>query len=207
MEPVLVSACLYGRACRYDGTDCADEVLLGELEATGRVPVPFCPEEAGELPTPRPAAWIEENGAGGPASAARVLSGEARVVTGSGEDVSAAFLAGAREALLACREVGARRAYLKERSPSCGVAQTHVSGRTVPGPGVTAQLLADSGVTVVGVDGGRTASAVAGPESAPEPPPPGMSGPAACSGPPSQPLFTPEIPPHLRKPSGPAQSG
>ncbi|MDP6955535.1 MAG: DUF523 domain-containing protein, partial [Planctomycetota bacterium] len=176
MEPVLVSACLYGRACRYDGTDCLDEVLLDELEAAGRVPVPFCPEEAGELPTPRPAAWIAPGGdEKGPGDAAQVLSGQARVVTGSGDDVSAAFLAGAREALLACQELGTRRAYLKERSPSCGVKQTHVGGQAVAGMGVTARLLADNGVTVVGVEGGRRA-AEAESREAPEPEPPQPPG-------------------------------
>jgi uncharacterized protein YbbK (DUF523 family) len=150
MEPVLVSACLVGRQCRYDGSHNADDGLLAELEAAGRVPVPFCPEEAGGLSTPRPAAWFE----GGDAGAA--LDGTARLVTGKDEDVTAAFLKGAREALRTCKEVGARRAYLKEGSPSCGVERTHVSGKAVPGRGLTAELLARAGVTVEGVRGGRS---------------------------------------------------
>ena len=58
-EPVLVSACLLGRACRYDGRHNADRALRHEIEASGLRAVPFCPEEHGGLATPRPSAWIE----------------------------------------------------------------------------------------------------------------------------------------------------
>jgi uncharacterized protein YbbK (DUF523 family) len=148
-EPVLVSACLLGRTCRYDGRHNEDDVLQRELSARGERAVPFCPEEHGGLGTPRPAAWIE--GAG----AAAVVDGDDRVVTGAGADVTAAFLRGARGALEACQSHGIRRAFLKERSPSCGVAHTHVANELVRGPGVTAELLARHGVEVTGVEGRR----------------------------------------------------
>ena len=149
LEPVLVSACLLGRTCRYDGRHNRDGVLEDQLAREGLRAVPFCPEEQGGLGTPRPPAWI----AGGAAD--DVLDGRARVVTDAGADVSAQFLAGARGALAACRAQGIARAFLKERSPSCGVACTHVDDAVTPGPGVTAALLAREGVAVVGVEGRR----------------------------------------------------
>jgi len=153
-EPVLVSACLLGRACRYDGRHNADAVLEAELAADGRRAVPYCPEEEGGLGTPRPPAWIAGARAG-EGTAAAVLEASARVVTDAGRDVTEAFLRGAEGALAACRLHGIRRAFLKERSPSCGVRRTHVDGRLVDGPGVTAETLARAGIEVTGVEGRR----------------------------------------------------
>ena len=147
--PVLVSACLLGCACRYDGRHNRDGALERRLQHEGLRAVAFCPEEAGKLGTPRPAAWIQ----GG--SAADVVDGAARVVTEAGADVTAAFLAGAHEALSTCRSQGIERAFLKERSPSCGVARTHADGALVDGPGVTASLLSRNGIRVEGVEGRR----------------------------------------------------
>lgn len=151
-EPVLVSACLLGARCRYDGRDNADAVLEDELAARGLRPVPFCPEEHGGLGTPRPPAWIERR------DAAAVVEGRARVVDVQGRDVTAPFLAGAQGALARCRELGIRRAFLKERSPSCGVRGTHVDDVLVDGPGVTAELLQRAGVDCEGVEGRRPRS-------------------------------------------------
>lgn len=150
--PVLVSACLLGRACRYDGGHNRDQVLEEHLRAEGQRPVAFCPEEAGGLSTPRPPAWIEEGGA------SAVLEGRSRLVTESGTDVTAEFVRGAEGALLVAQQEGAQQAYLKERSPSCGVEQTHVDGRLTQGPGVTAALLQRSGIQCVGVEGRRLTS-------------------------------------------------
>lgn len=148
-EPVLVSACLLGRSCRYDGGENRDEVLEARLEREGLRPVPFCPEEAGGLSTPRPPAWI----AGGDAEA--VLDGEAGLVTDAGRDVTAAFVSGAEQAVGTCRVEGITRAFLKERSPSCGVCQTHRDGQRVDGPGVTAAALERAGVRCEGIEGHR----------------------------------------------------
>jgi uncharacterized protein YbbK (DUF523 family) len=147
--PVLVSACLVGCNCRYDGRHNLDEPLDDLLAARGEVAVPFCPEEEGGLPTPRPPAWIEAR------DASAVLGGEDRVVTHEGRDVTEEFLRGARAAAAACRAAGISRAYLKERSPSCGVANTHVASELTTGPGLTAALLAREGVEVIGVEGRR----------------------------------------------------
>lgn len=149
-EKVLVSACLLGRRCRYDARENKDAELERELAARGLEAVPCCPEEEGGLSTPRPPAWIES------ASATGVLEGRERVLTEDGADVTSAFLAGARIALERCREHEIQRAFLKERSPSCGVRHTHAGGRLVEGPGVTAELLRSAGILVEGVEGRRS---------------------------------------------------
>ena len=153
MRPVLVSACLLGRQCRYDGRHNRDTALERKLAERGEVAVPVCPEEAGGLPTPRPAAWML---ASSDDAAAEVVDGSARVVTHEGVDVTAEFMRGARHTLGRCNEAGIDRAYLKERSPSCGVRNTHRGGKLVPGRGVTAEMLARAGIEVIGVEGKRS---------------------------------------------------
>jgi len=141
---VLVSACLLGQPVRYDGRASGHPDLLRTWQAQGRV-VPLCPEVAGGLPTPRPPAEIP-GGQGG-----AVLDGEAQVVTVQGDDVSAAFLAGARQALELVRRHGIRVAVLKSGSPSCGnrlVYDGTFSGSKVAGEGVTSALLRREGVQV-----------------------------------------------------------
>ena len=152
-EPVLVSACLVGRVCRYDGTHNADAVLEVRLEEEGVEIVPFCPEEHGGLGTPRPPAWIDAEGG------AAVIAGRSRVTTDAGRDVTGEFRRGAEGAAELCQRRGIRRAFLKERSPSCGVAQTHVAGERVDGPGVTTARLRLDGVRVEGVEGRRPKAA------------------------------------------------
>ena len=142
--PVLISACLAGRNCRYDGTG-AYEDAVARLVAEGRA-VLVCPEVDGGLATPRPAAEIV-GGTGGD-----VLAGRARVVTVEGTDVTDAYLKGARRALETARREGATTAILKARSPSCGKGRVHdgtFSGALHPGDGVTAALLRAEGVTVL----------------------------------------------------------
>lgn len=141
---VLVSACLLGQPVRYDGRASGHPDLLQRWQAEGRV-VPLCPEVAGGLPTPRPAAEIP-GGQGG-----QVLDAQAQVLTASGEDVSAAFMAGAQRALELVRRHGIRVAVLKSGSPSCGNRQTYdgtFTGVKVAGEGVTTALLRREGVQV-----------------------------------------------------------
>lgn len=140
---MLVSACLAGCRCRYDGSSRPDH-QLEELVAKGEA-LPVCPEQLGGLPTPRSPAQI----VGGDGD--DVLEGRARVLTEEGVDVTAAFLKGAEETLRMARLVGATVAILKERSPSCGSAVIYdgtFSGATRKGRGVTAALLAGHGIVV-----------------------------------------------------------
>jgi uncharacterized protein YbbK (DUF523 family) len=142
--PVLVSACLAGRACRFDGTASPDDAV-SRLVAEGRA-VLVCPEADGGLGTPRPPAEI----VGG--TGADVLAGRARVVTESGADVTEAYLRGARIALAAAQRAGATTAILKARSPSCGRGRVYdgsFSRTLAEGDGVTAALLEANGITVL----------------------------------------------------------
>lgn len=140
----LVSACLLGIPCAYDGQGRSADAFL-PLVARAQV-VPICPEVAGGLPTPRPTAEII-GGDGGD-----VLDGRARVVTVAGDDVTDAFLRGAERALTVVQQLGISVAILRQRSPSCGSAciydGTH-SGALRGGQGVTAALLRRHGVEVL----------------------------------------------------------
>jgi uncharacterized protein YbbK (DUF523 family) len=146
-RPYLISACLLGIPCAYDGQGRLIPELLA-LTSRGQV-VPICPEVAGGLPIPRPTAEIA-GGEGGD-----VLDGRARVVTIAGDDVTAAFLRGAERALAVAQQHGISVAILRQRSPSCGSAciydGTH-SGILRAGQGVTAALLRRHGVTAYSED-------------------------------------------------------
>jgi len=147
-EPVLVSACLAGRRCRFDGSANPDDEVAS-LVAEGRA-VLVCPEVDGGLGTPRPAAEIE----GGDGH--DVLAGRARVLTGEGRDVTAQYVKGAERALEAAREAGATRAILKSRSPSCGCGAIYdgsFSRTQREGDGVTAALLREHGIEVGSAEG------------------------------------------------------
>lgn len=139
-----MSACLAGRACRFDGS-ANHACVVDRLVAEGRA-VLVCPEVDGGLGTPRPPAEIT----GG--DGADVLAGRARVLTRSGVDVTDAYVAGAERALAAAREAGAGFAILKSRSPSCGKGAVYdgsFSRSLTAGDGVTAALLAANGITVL----------------------------------------------------------
>ena len=134
---ILVSRCLLGEPCRYDGRSKPVEALL-TLARQGHILVPVCPEEDGGLPTPRPPAEIQEDG---------------RVVNRAGIDVTAEYRAGAERALKLAREQGCTVAVLKEKSPSCGNRQVYdgsFSGKLVEGQGITARLLTEHGIRVLG---------------------------------------------------------
>ncbi len=127
---VLVSACLLGVFCRYDGHCVPDGRVLG-LAARLRL-VPVCPEQLGGLSTPRDPVELRQG----------------RAVCKNGRDVSDAFVRGVGQVLHIGTLTGARAAILQPRSPSCGV--THIydgtfSGDLVPGQGMLAARLAQAG--------------------------------------------------------------
>ena len=154
---MLVSACLLGRSCRYDGGHCRDDLLERELRARGLEALPICPELEGGLGTPRPAASFERRAPQGDGR------GEFRLRSETGEDLTAAFERGARAALELCRREGVREAYLKENSPSCGVHRTSVEGVRVAGMGLTSARLQAAGVRLHAVEGSRSEESPAGP--------------------------------------------
>ena len=132
---ILVSACMLGCPCRYDGTAKADPRVLALMERHTLIPV--CPEQLGGLPTPRLPSERREGG----------------VFDRGGKDVTAQYRQGAEEVLRLARLYGCTHAVLKERSPSCGSGQIYdgsFSHVLVPGSGVAAELLAQNGITVLG---------------------------------------------------------
>lgn len=132
---ILVSACLLGCACRYDGQS-KPYPLAQELAKRG-LAVPVCPEQLGGLPTPRNPS--ERRGE--------------RVVMNDGRDVTAEYRRGAEEALRLARLYGCTAAVLKEKSPSCGCGRVYdgtFSGTLTDGDGVTAALLKENGIKVYG---------------------------------------------------------
>jgi len=138
---ILVSACLAGYYCKYDGSsNLVPEIkdLVARFQA-----IPVCPEKLGGLPVPRPPAEIQ----GG--DGFDVLEGRARVVDKEGRDVTDAFLKGAKATAELAQTLGAKVAILKERSPSCGTRTIYngtFSGCTRSGCGVTAALLLRQGL-------------------------------------------------------------
>jgi uncharacterized protein YbbK (DUF523 family) len=145
-EKILVSACLLGERVRHDaGHKASEHSALQRWAEEGRL-VPVCPEVAGGLGVPRPPAEIQGPG-GGPA----VLAGTAPIHTRHGQDVTGAFLAGARAALAAAERHGIRIAILKEGSPSCGSSLIHdgtFAGVRIPGMGATTAMLRAAGIEV-----------------------------------------------------------
>ena len=130
----MVSACLLGEACRYDGASvpCAAVIALGERYAL----VPVCPEQLGGLPTPRTPSEIQPDG---------------RVVDKEGADRSVEFARGAHAAVEIARAHGCKRAILKAKSPSCGVRGVYdgsFTGTLVAGEGMAAAALRRAGVLV-----------------------------------------------------------
>lgn len=138
---VIVSACLLGVACRYDGKSKPEPDLIARLASEGIVPV--CPEQWGGLGTPRPPAEI----VGGDGEAA--LDGLAKVINREGTDVTANYLRGAEQVLGLARRLGIRTAYLKSKSPACGFGRIRRGGDLVEGSGVCAALLSRHGIRVI----------------------------------------------------------
>ena len=134
-EAILISACLLGVRCRYDGGSKPQEPILRLMEKYTLIPV--CPEQLGGLPTPRVPA--ERRGD--------------RVVTRDGRDVTAAYEKGAAEALRLAELFSCDAAILKERSPACGSGEIYDGTFThtvVEGFGVAAELLEKNGIRVLG---------------------------------------------------------
>lgn len=133
-SPLLVSACLLGVRCNHEG-GASPSAAVQALSSHFRL-VPVCPETAGGLPTPRPAAEVQSDGS---------------VRTVVGEDVSDAYSRGAAHTVRLARSVGAVGAVLKARSPSCGCHEIYDGSFTrvrVRGSGVTAAALRTAGVPV-----------------------------------------------------------
>ena len=141
MEHILVSACLCGKNCKWDGGNNKNQRLLDYMESMkGKAEFhEVCPEQMGGLSTPRPASEIRVE--------------DRRVVNTEGVDVTEEFERGAELALQVAKEFGCTLAILKERSPSCGchgIYDGTFSKKIVEGKGKAAELLIANGIRVIG---------------------------------------------------------
>ena len=134
---ILVSACLLGCPCRYDGKSNENPAILALQSRDDITLIPVCPEQLGGLSTPR--APSERSGN--------------LIKNNLNEDVTVQYSKGAQEALRLAKLYCCKVAILKERSPSCGCRGIYdgtLSHTLVEGQGVTAELLSEHGITVLG---------------------------------------------------------
>lgn len=137
---IIVSACLLGVNCRYDGSNKISPKLLEFVDKSTLIPV--CPEQLGGLSTPRNPASIEMG------DGFDVLNHIARVIDLHGNDLTSQFRRGAEETLNIMKLVGAKLAILKDKSPSCGVNYISDNDTLREGVGVLTALLFNSGMKV-----------------------------------------------------------
>ena len=135
----IVSACLAGEKCRYDGeSNTIDAIVQMVNDGTA---VALCPEVMGGLPTPRIPCEIKKN-----------QDGSLEIIDKDNNNHTAAFIRGARLALDAAVRDGITKAILKQRSPSCGCGLIYdgtFSGKLIEGNGITAELFIKSGIKVI----------------------------------------------------------
>lgn len=137
MKYILVSACLLGLACRYDGKAKENASVRALLDREDITLIPVCPEQLGGMKTPRSPA--ERQGS--------------RVVNQEGNDVTVEYRKGAIEAGKLAEIYGCREAILKENSPSCGCGSIYdgtFRHILTEGDGVTAEYLKQQGLVIWG---------------------------------------------------------
>ncbi|MBM7585913.1 uncharacterized protein YbbK (DUF523 family) [Bacillus pakistanensis] len=141
---ILVSSCLAGKECRYNGTHSLEDKILQLVEQKRAIMV--CPELLGGFTTPRePAEIVGGNGED-------VLNGQATVMAKSGANVTDLYLAGAYKTLEIAKQLQATSIVLKENSPSCGSSYIYngaFSNQKIQGDGVTTALLRKEGFNVI----------------------------------------------------------
>lgn len=143
-EIIVVSACLAGRDCRFDGRSRPMQEII-KMAEEGKA-IPICPEQLGGLPTPRHPSEIQ-NGDGDD-----ILDRKSRIINEKGQDVTDRYIKGAFESFRIAMESGAKKAILKARSPACGVGQIHdgsFTGTLKKGNGIASALFIRSGFKVI----------------------------------------------------------
>ncbi len=131
---IMVSACLLGKNCKYDGGNNRNEALLEMI--AGQEVIPVCPEVYGGLPVPR--------------VPVEIVNG--RAVNRNGEDVDDAFRRGAEKALEIAEREKPELVILQSRSPSCGVKEIYdgtFCGKKIPGHGIFAEMAINAGYRVI----------------------------------------------------------
>ncbi len=134
MEKILVSACLLGTNCKYNGSNNKNDKVLDFIK--DKYIIPICPEIMGGLKTPRTPSEINNN----------------IVITKDGEDVTNNFIKGAEEVLYLAKLLNIKKALLKSKSPSCGKGKIYdgtFSNNLIVGNGITTKLLIDNGIEII----------------------------------------------------------
>ncbi len=134
MEKILVSACLLGINCKYDGENNKNDKVIEYLK--DKEVIPICPEIMGGLPTPRVPSEIKDD----------------KVITKENKDVTNNFLKGANEVLYLAKLFNVNKALLKAKSPSCGVGEIYDGTFThakINGDGMTTRLLKENNIEVI----------------------------------------------------------
>lgn len=138
---ILVSACLAGINCKYNGGNNYNEKIF-KLIKSGKA-IPMCPEQLGGLTTPRDPSEI------------KVVNGEKRVITNKNKDVTDNFKKGANEVLRMIKKLDIDMVILQPRSPSCGLNQIYdgnFNGTLINGNGVLTELLIENNIKVISLD-------------------------------------------------------
>lgn len=136
-EKILISACLIGLNCKYNGGNNENSKLVELMKEKDLVPI--CPEQLGGLKTPRVSAEREQE----------------KVITKEGVDVTKEYQKGAEEVLNLAKKLNIKKAILKSRSPSCGIDEIYdgtFSHTLIKRDGVAAELLKKNGIEVISSD-------------------------------------------------------
>ena len=141
---IVVSACLLGINCKYNGNNNENEKVINYLKDKKYIPI--CPEQLGGLSTPRnPAEIIDGNGYD-------VINSKSNIKDKKGKDVTKKFVNGANECLKIANMYGCKKAILKEGSPSCGsnfIYDGTFSGNKIEGVGTTTALFRNHKIEVI----------------------------------------------------------
>ena len=143
-KKVLISACLLGKNCRFNG----GHSQLNELNKLDVEWIPVCPEESGGLGTPRPSAEMQEN-------AETILNGKGKIITNKGKNVTAEFIQGAEQSLQLGLGAEVKIAVLKSKSPSCGIGKIYDGSFTKilkTGDGIFAHLCHENDIECISSD-------------------------------------------------------
>jgi len=135
---ILVSACLVGLNCKYNGGNNFNEKIFNLVKEGKAIIV--CPEQLGGLTTPRLPSEI------------KIINGKKYVIRNDGYDVTKEYERGANEVLRLAKELNISKAILKSKSPSCGCGIIYdgtFTGKKISGNGITTSLLIENGIEVI----------------------------------------------------------
>ena len=134
MEKVIVSACLLGENCKYNGKNNKNDKVLEFIK--DKQVIPICPEVFGGLSTPRVPSEIKAN----------------TVVNKDDIDVTKYFIDGPNKTLSIAKKYNVKKAILKQKSPSCGYGKIYdgnFNGKIIDGYGITAKLLKENNIDII----------------------------------------------------------